>query len=440
MFLLDKDGVFCDYIQPPTRRDLYLPPERFVGKPFTEIFSLDLVRELERALAAIVRTNTTQEFDYQLETDGALKWYNAKVSPRWDAAGGYTGVTIVARDVTARRRAEQTLEESEQRFRALIEQASDGIGMVDTDGNILTVNRRTSEMFGFREEEILRLNFLDIIEARSIMRLHSESWSQAVLRADEPLTFELQGCRKDGTKFPVEVRLGRLRLPQRTLLLFIARDITERRELEREVLTAAVREQERIGRDLHDGIAQQLTGLSLLAQSLSRQLKNRALAEAETAGDISRGLRDAQAAVHAIVQGTMLLGLSAVDLPAALYSLARQIEERFATPCVFAGQQSVDIDEEVMHQLYFIAQEAATNAAKHAHAQQIVIELQATGFPVTLTIQDDGVGIREDAEDHGWAGLRIMRYRANHSGGELSIERLPDRGTRVRCRLLQGLP
>ena len=66
-----------------------------------------------------------------------------------------------------------------------------------------------------------------------------------------------------------------------------------------------------------------------------------------------------------------------------------------------------------MEQLYYIAQEAATNAAKHARPQRILIALTGTEFPITLSIQDDGDGIPQDAESHGGAGLRIMRYCAN---------------------------
>ena len=124
----------------------------------------------------------------------------------------------------------------------MIEQASDGIGIMDPEGNMLAVNRRGCEMFGFSEDEVLRLNFLDTISASPVTLLRSVEWSQAALCSETPITVEVQGRRKDGSRFPVEVRLGRLELSERVLLLFIARDVSERRSLERDVLYAAVRE------------------------------------------------------------------------------------------------------------------------------------------------------------------------------------------------------
>ena len=91
-----------------------------------------------------------------------------------------------------------------------------------------------------------------------------------------------------------------------------------------------------------------------------------------------------------------------------------------------------------MEQLYYIAQKAATNAAKHAHPQRILIALTGTEFSITLSIQDDGDGIPQDAESHGGAGLRIMRYRTI-SWAIIRIERLAGKGSLVRCTLANGL-
>ena len=332
VFLFDENGIFSDYLQPTIGRNLILPPAQFIGKPFTQVVPPDVAQLAERAIAECIGTNAVQEFDYQLAFEGgAVRWYNARVSPRADASGN-VGVTAVVRDVTAHRRAERALEESERRFRAVIEQASDGIGIMDPEGNMLAVNRRGCEMFGFSEEEILRLNFLDTISASPVTLLRSVEWSQAALRSETPITVEVQGRRKDGSRFPVEVRLGRLELSERALLLFIARDVSERRSLERDVLYAAVRERERIGRELHDGIGQQLTGLSFSIEALHRQIEH-SVEGADIAGEIARGLRESLDSVYGIIRGVMPLGLQAVELPVALQSLAGRIEERFGRPC-----------------------------------------------------------------------------------------------------------
>ena len=107
--MLDENGVFCDYLQPTIGRNLWVPPDQFIGKSFAQVLPPDVAQLAERAIAECIGTNAVQEFDYQLAFEGgAVRSYNARVSPRTDAAG-CVGVTAVVRDVTAHRRAERRL-------------------------------------------------------------------------------------------------------------------------------------------------------------------------------------------------------------------------------------------------------------------------------------------------------------------------------------------
>jgi two-component system sensor histidine kinase UhpB len=99
----------------------------------------------------------------------------------------------------------------------------------------------------------------------------------------------------------------------------------------------------------------------------------------------------------------------------------------------------VTLDAAATGHLYRIAQESLTNAARHATARAVKVQLNVRGRRVALAVSDDGRGLAPGASSG--VGLKIMRYRANMLGGELLIGAPPNgRGTRVTCVLLQPDP
>jgi PAS domain S-box-containing protein len=109
VFVLDKDGAFCDYYQPPDRSELYFPPEEFVGKSFEEVLPPNVSPLLENAIKALIETARVQQYDYSMELDGEESWFSAKISMRRDSSGEFAGVTQVSRNITARKRAEEEI-------------------------------------------------------------------------------------------------------------------------------------------------------------------------------------------------------------------------------------------------------------------------------------------------------------------------------------------
>jgi PAS domain S-box-containing protein len=134
----------------------------------------------------------------------------------------------VANDITERKQAEQALQESETRFRTLVEQATDALFVVSPDGHFLDVNQQACATLGYSREELLQLTVADVQKAVTLTDL-AQDWNLVV---GQPTTREGIHLRKDGTTFPVEVRLGRIDMQGRPVLLALARDITERKQAE----------------------------------------------------------------------------------------------------------------------------------------------------------------------------------------------------------------
>lgn len=207
-----------------------------------------------------------------------------------------------------------------------------------------------------------------------------------------------------------------------------------RKQMEWAMTELSTREQQRIGRDLHDQLGQQLTGVALLAKSLEREMRKESSPFAKRMADVARGLKDAQTQVRLLARGLSVVDVDAEGLMKALDDLARTSAARFQLDVRFIPKVRTLVREnEMAVELYRIAQEAVTNAAKHGTATRITIELTSNDDQIGLIIRDDGVGISDATRQRWGIGMSTMRYRANRLGGDLTVSRGPDRGTVVQC-------
>src|SRR5947208_3553560 len=190
------------------------------------------------------------------------------------------------------------------------------------------------------------------------------------------------------------------RVQERTLAL--QREVAERQRLDREIAQVADRERRRLGQDLHDRLGQHLTGTALAAQVLKDKLATRSAPEVTEAEKLVRYVEEGIDLTRNLARGFFSPELEADGLSVALEGLAENISERFTINCIFHGEEPIPVrDSAVATQLYRIAQEAATNAAKHAAAENIDIRVTADGSELTLAIIDDGVGFPDKrSEEH----------------------------------------
>jgi signal transduction histidine kinase len=213
-------------------------------------------------------------------------------------------------------------------------------------------------------------------------------------------------------------------------------EVAERQRLDREVAQVADRERRRLGQDLHDRLGQHLTGTALAAQVLKEKLAAKAAPEVPEAEKVVDYIEQGVELTRNLARGFFSPELEAEGLVVSLQGLAENISERFQTNCVFDGQESVPVpDSAVATQLYRIAQEAATNSAKHAAAEQIAIRLAMNGPELTLSIVDDGVGLPDKLPHPQGLGLRLMRHGAALIGASFDIRRNGGKGTIATCKL-----
>jgi signal transduction histidine kinase len=246
-------------------------------------------------------------------------------------------------------------------------------------------------------------------------------------------TFSLSG-RAGDTEWHAEFFLG-FDAAQGAGATFFGRDVSARRWLERRLLTVSDDEQQRIGADLHDGLGQQLTGLSCMAAALRDRLKNTSPADAGQAGTIAELANDAIAHSRALARGLCPVQLENAGLVLALEELAVQAHTLHGVECTFELKgPAPQCDHLTALHLYRITQEALTNAVRHGKARHVRVSLGSRGRQHRLDIVDDGQGFPVDA--HGRApggGLRLMGYRAAVIGGHLMLDSRRGHGTRITC-------
>ena len=192
-----------------------------------------------------------------------------------------------------------------------------------------------------------------------------------------------------------------------SLFTGLLRDISRRKELEREVVEIASLEQRRIGQDLHDSVSQELTALNMLAGDLAETLRSDPSNASQLVERLVLGLQRSQQELRAVMRGLLPVSVDAEGLMAALSDLANRTQQEGKVTCVFDCPKPVLVEDNLIAtHLYLIAQEAVHNAVKHARCRNIRISVESDQLLV-LRVQDDGIGIPDQpAENHGGLGLR----------------------------------
>jgi len=314
----------------------------------------------------------------------------------------------------------------------------EAIVISDALGNIIFWNEGAQTIFGYAEKDIIGKPLALLIPMPS-NALREGKLDHILFSQAAPIdrkTHELRGIRADGVRFPVELSLLTWLFGDKVFFTTIIRDITERKRLQKEILEISGREQQRIGQDLHDDLCQQLTAVTLLSEVLESKLARKSLPEVTEAREIHKLISKAIVQTRLLAKGLLPVDFETHGLITALEDMASNTEKLTHVSCRTHCAEPVPIrDRTVSTHLYRIAQEALTNALKHARPKHIMIKLSEKDGRVVLSVTDDGIGIGQGAIQNGGLGLSIMSSRAETIGGTLQIRQGDRGGTVVTCSL-----
>ena len=212
-------------------------------------------------------------------------------------------------------------------------------------------------------------------------------------------------------------------------------EMRERQRLEREIASIGDGERRRLGRDLHDGVCQQVTAALLRCQALERRVERGGVLSGADLVPLSSLLAETIDEAHKVALGLCPLEPYPEALAPALQALTKRVQEMATVRCEFLAAGDVRVpDPAAAQHLYRIAQEAVSNAVRHAHANRIAVELRGSPSELTLQVEDDGAGL-PDQLPPGGMGLRTMAYRAQILEGGLTVASTAGGGTRITCRV-----
>jgi len=350
-----------------------------------------------------------------------------------DESGIPKKILEVNNDITYLKRIEETLEESEERYRSFFQQSSDAVLITRPDGTILDANPEACRIFGRTEEEICRIGQKGLVDETDpfLAKALEERKQKGKFKG------ELTLIRKDGTKFLGEVSSAifkdREGLDQSSLII---RDITERKK-DQDRLLASLKEKEVLLQEIHHRVKNNLQVISSLLNLQGHRLKDK---EQQAVFQDSQNRIKSMALVHEQLYQSP--DLSRVDFPEYLQKLTAMLFRTYESA-------SRNIRLQIIAKDIFLpaakavpcglmANELVTNALKHAFPQNrsgnISIEVVPKGNQYRLTVQDNGVGLPEefDLDRSESLGLQIVQVLVKQLDGELEINRF--KGTRFIIR------
>ena len=370
---------------------------------------------------------------------------------------------------------EKALRESEKRFRYLAEAAFEGI-IIHARGVLITGNDQAFAMFGYTPSELLGRDVLHLCIAKESVEtvIHK-------IRTKDIGPYEVIGVRKDGSKFPVEIRAREINWDGRKARVAALMDITERKraeealrqanqELERRVeerteelveaisrlkasqkelhrlsskiLTAQENERRRIAHELHDSIGQTLSAIKFKLNYALDKMNSESIQEAQ---DLWKELlpivQDSIEEVRYISEGLRPPVLDDLGILATFNWFCAELSKIY-TDIHFDQNHRIEehqVPETLKIVLYRVLQESLHNVVQHSRADHVAISLTRVDGQLTLQIKDNGQGFDASqsatpADPHRGLGLGTMKERVNLSGGDFSVVSGLGNGTKVTAR------
>jgi two-component system, LuxR family, sensor kinase FixL len=356
-----------------------------------------------------------------------------------DAAVPATAQTLRKDDNTTVRPPEDSinsrkaLQASEELYRRIVETAEEGIWILDDQNNTAFVNQRMARMLGYNRSEMLGKPITSFTNPQGSLQI-----LQALQRRRQGKreTYDMSFFHKDGHELSTLVCTTPILDDDKRYAgtLKMITDITARRTLEKQVADIARREQQRIGRDLHDVLGQTLTGIAFLSQFLYRHLAAEARPEAVQMAEVVELVNQSMKQVRSLAKGLQTVPAVPDGLRMTLSEYISDVRNLYGVSCHFECESGIGpTAPEVATHLYHIAQEAILNAIKHGQATAITIRLKTgLGGGVNLEIISNGRDFPGESAKGG-LGLRIMKQRTVAIGASLHIEKAPSGGTLVAC-------
>ncbi len=393
--------------------------DEIIGTKILDFYSPE---DMERARSNFYRSMKDEDIRERQYTmvrkDGSRFPIELNTAVLKDDNGEPRSVLGIARDITERKRAEEGLRTSEEKFsKAFIASPHIVIIFELSTARIIEVNDRFLGFVNMTRDEAAGRKLRDI--GITISHPDWKTMTDTIRREGSVRNLEITLSTDRGGEYLLSLSGEVIILEGRECFITILEDITEVRQLQREMSSIIEEERFRIGRDLHDDLGQVLTGATFLVQTIKQELKKESHPLAGDIDKIDTLVRQAVMKTRSISRMLSPIEMKGKGFASAVEEMISQIEKVFIISCSFSQDGDIIVeDTHVAANLYYIAREAINNAIKHSTANSIVVKLSLDDNLLMMSIEDDGTGV-DNTDLSGGMGLRIMKYRANLIGAQI---------------------
>ncbi|VGO17298.1 Sporulation kinase E [Pontiella desulfatans] len=450
-FLIDLDGRFVDGNKAVERQIGYSREELRGQSVFESAIFPPIAKQMAaERIGKLGRNEKVTPIEYVLQRKDGSE-IQVEVTSMPILLQGKTVLLSTARDLSARKKTEQALQESEEKYRLLFESETDAVMLFDGETRqFIDVNDAAVQSYGYTREEFLKLTHFDITAEPEV----ANQVIRENLAGRPPSSVRSSHRRKDGTVFPVEIAGSSFSIKGRPVVCGVVRDITGRvkheeeqqrsqkelRHLASELSLAEQRERQRIAAELHDGICQLLSSSNIRLAAL-READGLSRATVQSIDKVSGIIEESLKQTRSLIFELSCPMLTELGLAAALEDLCSSMAHEYSARFEFRGEQRplpLAMERKIL--LYRSARELLINVARHSEAEWACVELEREGGLVRLRVEDNGKGFDATSAGMGFSvsggfGLFNLSEYLRHAGGEVLIDSGPGNGTRVTLSL-----
>jgi PAS domain S-box-containing protein len=374
------------------------------------------------------------EGDYRIvRRDGAVRWIGSVNQPVRDPSSGAVLRFICAgTDLGRHDRDGLSVAESQALQRLMVDTVPACLVLVEPD---LRIRLAGQPIFGRSPDVLHGTDYVALFATDARERIRAAFARSAASLAN----LELEAAPADPGYAALLYRIHLAPISTGGVLrgwCVVTRDITETRRAERQAFQALAIDQQRIAHDLHDGVGQQLTGAALMLQSLSLELAQQGHPRSAEAAQLSQLLTHAVEDVRVLGRSLSPVGSARHGLAAAMRGLAERARSsgKVEVSAEIDVQSADTLSPLDADHVFLIAEEAVSNALRHAGAQRLALSLRLRGHAFELLVADDGGdGQTHAAAARDGAGLQLMAHRARGLGATLTIVPREPSGTLLTC-------
>lgn len=384
------------------------------------------------------RQGITRSFEYQIRhKNGFPVWVEINAAFITDNSGEIQEIVATSRSIEERKASEMSLIESEEKLKTIFNTSKDGIILLNRNLEIFDINNSAIKRSGFTREEIVGkkvLGFLDKKEGSLLAQHLLSIWDKELID-----NFETEVTINNEGTFPVEISASILHIDKQEMLLLMIRDISERKQLEKQLLQSVIdtEEKERVNfsQELHDGLGPLLSAAKMYTEWLAEP--GQGVDTKIIISDIQKLLEESTRTVKDISFKLSPHVLQNYGIVEALNAYSDKAVKSGKTRILIQAENVGRYEKTIETIIYRVVCECINNSLKYAKASNIIVNLAFTENILSIDFSDDGIGfdVSKVYENHKGIGIMNIQSRLKSINGQFSLQSEMEHGTKISIKI-----